>query len=125
MKIDRRYRQQLLQISKELPDTYQKGKAKFVDFITDTQDHEIMNNTHGQELTIVKREKALFTKTVFVKVNHYKKLKKAFKKDGIKGVEDYIKWVMYNNRKLNAEHKMKLTMLTANEILKHKIKPLF
>lgn len=125
MKIKGRLKKELLEISNLIPDTYLESKSYYVDYLEDNFDNEIMNNNHGQGFEIVKRETAVFSKKVYHKVNHFKRLKKAFKKNGVKGIEDYINWVGYNNKKMNAEHQMKLSMITASQILKHKIQRFF
>jgi hypothetical protein len=42
---------------------------------------------------------------IIVKIDHYKKLKKAYSKDGIKGIQDYIIWLNQHNINMNKKFK--------------------
>lgn len=124
-KIPHKDRKVLKEIAKNLPDTYYKYNQKFIGNAISNDHNRIMNNTHGQGLEIVRHEKVMYQRKAMKKINHLKRLKKAFLKGGWQGVVDYFDWVNANNKRINQEYKMTVEMKTIEEILKAKIKPLF
>ena len=70
------------------------------------------------EYVIVKGE-ALF------KVNHERRLKRAYERDGVQGIKNYYKWVDSNNKRLNAKYEQKIVMHLVDAKLKASISEIF
>lgn len=126
-KITTEVRKQLKEILKDLPKTARRAREYRNIKPFDNTANEIKNATHGEAPIIVResRKRIKVYDEVYVKVNHKKKLKKAFIKSGWSGVMKYVKWVKDNNENIVNTAAIELSMVTISEIMKHKIKPFF
>lgn len=117
----------LRDIANRLPLTYEKGNKYTKGEIKDLRGKEIKNTQFFQPgeglimmetkpIPIIKKNQTLYP------VNHYRRLKKAYEKDGANGVKEYYKWVDQNNKKLNAEFETKLVTDVVANITKERIK---
>lgn len=106
-KLTKKVKKELRRIAKSLPDTYDiaykyrylsdpKTIGSFMptpfNIVPIIQDPVIMND---DRLTMKETAK------VFVKINHKKRLAKAYLEEGLPGIEKYKKWVNKNNKWLN------------------------
>lgn len=130
---DNKTKRLLKGLAANLPMTVYKAKVYFPDEAPDNLDHEAMNrqaalvggHVEATAPEIVQRRTAIYERDQYYPINHFKRLKKAYLNGGWVGVSEYMEWVYKNNEKVNSEHDMKMTMMTAEQILKQKIQPLF
>lgn len=126
-KVTKQVRKIIRQYASMLPESAYKGSEKFFQEVEDLSAREMINNAHGQELTILSgvKDKVLMETDRYYPVNHFRRLKKAYEAEGWPGVYRYAQKVDKDNKRLNAEDDVKQTMVTAEQLLKHKIQPLF
>lgn len=117
----------LRDIAKKLPLTYVKGKKYMLHDIKDIRGKEIKNSqffettTNIEDLISEAPEYITIKKDTLYKVNHYRRIKKAFQEKGKEGVHEYFRWVDQNNKRLNSEYETKLVTEVVSTILKERI----
>jgi len=103
-------------LAAKLPISYDEGKKYFVKEIKDLRQKEIRNetiNTDGNFKPLMssdETEKVIVKGETLYKINHYRRLKKAYESDGIPGIKKYIKWVSQNNQYLNNKYRNQMVI---------------
>lgn len=122
----REVKAQLKRIADALPKVYYKGNCAFIREVVDLRGNEAKNSVVSSPTII--REQSEFmvsdTPTLF-NVNHMRRLKKAFKKDGWDGVKEYLAWCKKQDENIYNEVKIAREVTAFENILKEKIKPIF
>lgn len=119
--------QKLRDIAARLPLSYVKGKKYMLHNIKDMRAKEIKNSQFFSSETSIENliseapEYITIKKDTLYKVNHYRRIKKAFQERGKEGVHEYFRWVDQNNKRLNSEYETKLVTEVVATILKEKI----
>lgn len=113
-----------------LPLSVYKGAEKLLVPITELEDlkqKQIKNGDgmRGGPQIVSEAPDVMMEQDRYYPVNHFRRMKKAYLAEGWPGVAKYRNWVSKNNDNINAEDDMKISMLTAEQILKQKIKPIF
>lgn len=115
----KKYYKALENIAKKLPASYEKGKVYTKQEIKDLRGKEAKNSTvfDAPTLMVEREPEYIIVKNVkLYKVNHYRRLKRAYQTHGIPGINNYFRWVDQNNKKLNAEYEMLLATRTVSYI---------
>jgi len=115
-------------IAKKLPLSYIEGQKYSKKEIIDLRERESKNNMFGQsvEQSISKESEYIIVKgeTLFP-VNHERRLKRAYEREGVQGIKNYYKWVDSNNKRLNAKYEQKIVMHLVDAKLKASISEIF
>ena len=115
-------------IAKKLPLSYVEGQKYSKKEIIDLRERESKNSMFGQsvEHSISKESEFIIVKgeTLFP-VNHERRLKRAYERNGTQGIKDYYKWVDSNNKRLNAKFEQKIVMHLVDAKLKASISEIF
>lgn len=113
-------------IAKKLPISYIEGQKYSKKEIVDLR--ESKNNMFGQtvEQSISKESEFIIVKgeTLFP-VNHERRLKRAYEREGVQGIKNYYKWVDSNNKRLNAKYDQQIIMHLVDAKLKASISEIF
>jgi hypothetical protein len=115
-------------LAAKLPDSYVEGVKYRTQEIQDLRQREVKNSMFGQsiEQSISKENETIIVKgTTLFKVNHERRIKRAYLRDGIPGIKAYIKWVDANNKLLNAKYRNSIVLNLVNEKLKASISEIF
>jgi hypothetical protein len=119
---------EIRKIAKKLPLSYIEGQKYSKKEIIDLRERESKNNMFGQsvEQSISKESEFIIVKgeTLFP-VNHERRLKRAYEREGVQGIKDYYKWVDSNNKRLNAKYEQKIVMHLVDAKLKASISEIF
>jgi hypothetical protein len=119
---------EIRKIAKKLPLSYIEGQKYSKKEIIDLRERESKNSMFGQtiEQSISKESEYVIVKgeTLF-KVNHERRLKRAYEREGVQGIKDYYKWVDSNNKRLNAKYEQKIVMHLVDAKLKASISEIF
>lgn len=112
----------------KIPVTYVKGTGYEIREIKDLRGKEVKNtqfftgtNPENGILIETAPETIIIKNTVLYKVNHYRRLKKAFEANGKDGVKQYLRWVDQNNKLLNSEYEVKMITKFMTEKIKAQI----
>lgn len=119
---------EIRKIAKKLPLSYIEGQKYSKKEIIDLRERESKNNMFGQtvEQSISKESEYVIVKgEALFKVNHERRLKRAYERNGTQGIKDYYKWVDSNNKRLNAKYKQKIVMHLVDAKLKASISEIF
>jgi len=119
---------EIRKIAKKLPLSYIEGQKYSKKEIIDLRERESKNNMFGQtvEQSISKESEYVIVKgEALFKVNHERRLKRAYEREGVQGIKDYYKWVDSNNKRLNAKYEQKLVMHLVDAKLKASISEIF
>lgn len=115
-------------IAKKLPISYIEGQKYSKKEIVDLRERESKNNMFGQtvEQSISKESEFIIVKgeTLFP-VNHERRLKRAYEREGVQGIKNYYKWVDSNNKRLNAKYDQQIIMHLVDAKLKASISEIF
>ncbi len=115
-------------IAKKLPLSYVEGQKYSKKEIIDLRERESKNSMFGQsvEQSISKESEYIIVKgeTLFP-VNHERRLKRAYEREGLQGIKNYYKWVDSNNKRLNAKYEQKIVMHLVDAKLKASISEIF
>ena len=115
-------------IAKKLPLSYVEGQKYSKKEIIDLRERESKNSMFGQsvEQSISKESEYIIVKgeTLFP-VNHERRLKRAYEREGVQGIKNYYKWVDINNKRLNAKYEQKIVMHLVDAKLKASISEIF
>lgn len=115
-------------IAKKLPLSYIEGQKYSKKEIIDLRERESKNSMFGQsvEQSISKESEYIIVKgeTLFP-VNHERRLKRAYEREGLQGIKNYYKWVDSNNKRLNAKYEQKIVMHLVDAKLKASISEIF
>ena len=115
-------------IAKKLPLSYIEGQKYSKKEIVDLRERESKNNMFGQtvEQSISKESEYVIVKgEALFKVNHERRLKRAYEREGVQGIKNYYKWVDSNNKRLNAKYEQKIVMHLVDAKLKASISEIF
>jgi hypothetical protein len=115
-------------LAAKLPDSYVEGVKYRTQEIQDLRQREVKNSMFGQsiEQSISKENETIIVKgTTLFKVNHERRIKRAYLRDGIPGIKSYIKWVDANNKLLNAKYRNSIVLNLVNEKVKASISEIF
>ena len=115
-------------LAAKLPDSYVDGTKYRTQEIKDLRSREVKNSMFGQtiEQSISTENETFIVKgTTLYKVNHERRIKRAYQRENIKGIKDYIKWVDSNNKLLNAKYKNTIVLNLVNERVKASISEIF
>ena len=115
-------------LAKKLPDSYVEGTAYQKRTIEDLRGREIRNQMFGSNLeqTISSENETIIVKgTKLFKVNHERRIKRAYQRDGITGIKEYVKWVTTNNKNLNMKYQNAILLNVVNEKVKASIETIF
>ena len=115
-------------IAKKLPLSYIEGQKYSKKEIIDLRERESKNSMFGQsvEQSISKESEYVIVKgEALFKVNHERRLKRAYERDGVQGIKNYYKWVDSNNKRLNAKYEQKIVMHLVDAKLKASISEIF
>ena len=115
-------------IAKKLPLSYVEGQKYSKKEIIDLRERESKNSMFGQsvEQSISKESEYIMVKgEALFKVNHERRLKRAYERNGTQGIKDYYKWVDSNNKRLNAKYEQKIVMHLVDAKLKASISEIF
>lgn len=115
-------------IAKKLPLSYIEGQKYSKKEIIDLRERESKNNMFGQsvEQSISKESEYIIVKgEALFKVNHERRLKRAYEREGVQGIKNYYKWVDNNNKRLNAKYEQKIVMHLVDAKLKASISEIF
>ena len=115
-------------IAKKLPLSYVEGQKYSKKEIIDLRERESKNSMFGQsvEQSISKESEYVIVKgEALFKVNHERRLKRAYERDGVQGIKNYYKWVDSNNKRLNAKYEQKIVMHLVDAKLKASISEIF
>jgi len=119
---------EIRKIAKKLPLSYIEGQKYSKKEIIDLRERESKNNMFGQsiEQSISKESEFIIVKgeTLFP-VNHERRLKRAYEREGVQGIKDYYKLVDSNNKRLNAKYEQKIVMHLVDAKLKASISEIF
>lgn len=119
---------EIRKIAKKLPVSYIEGQKYSRKEVLDLKGREAKNNTLGQafEQSISQESDFIIVKgeTLFP-VNHERRLKRAYERNGTQGIKDYYKWVDSNNRRLNIKYDQKIIMHLVDAKLKASISEIF
>lgn len=115
-------------IAKKLPLSYVEGQKYSKKEIIDLRERESKNSMFGQsvEQSISKESEYIIVKgeTLFP-INHERRLKRAYEREGVQGIKNYYKWVDSNNKRLNAKYEQKIVMHLVDAKLKASISEIF
>jgi len=111
-----------------LPVSVYKGSEKIMVPLSEleqSQANEAKNRDgmYGGPKIVSEGQDIMMEQDRYYPVNHFRRMKKAFLAEGWPGVIKYRNWVSKNNEAINSEDDMKVSMITAEQIIKHKIKP--
>lgn len=115
-------------LSAKLPDSYVEGTKYQQKEIKDLRQREVKNSMFGSaiEQTISTENETIIVKgSTLYKVNHERRIKRAYIREGIKGIKEYIKWVDSNNKLLNAKYQNAIVLNLVNEKVKASISEIF
>jgi len=119
---------EIRKIAKKLPLSYIEGQKYSKKEIIDLRERESKNNMFGQtvEQSISKESEFIIVKGErLFPVNHERRLKRAYEREGVQGIKDYYKWVDSNNKRLNAKYEQKIVMHLVDAKLKASISEIF
>lgn len=128
------YKRRLAEVAMLLPKSVYNFKQRFIAEERSIMDREVKNNTHGQRLEIITDRDVHYIADSHMPVNHFNRMKKAFLKGWREGgthkhgeaeVMKYFAKVSRENDIQNKVQETREIMMTAEEILKEKIKPIF
>lgn len=114
------------ELSAKIPVTYVKGMKEQLQVIQDLRGKELKNSQFfevGQIHVETAPEIIKVKNETLYKVNHYRRMKKAYQLGGVPAMQKYIRWVGENNRKLNTEYETKLVTDLVSFINKKTIQP--
>lgn len=115
-------------LAAKLPDSYVEGTKYQQKEIKDLRQREVKNSMFGGsiEQTISTENETIIVKgSTLYKVNHERRIKRSYQREGIKGIKEYIKWVDSNNKLLNAKYKNAIVLNLVNEKVKASISEIF
>lgn len=115
-------------IAKKLPLSYIEVQKYSKKEIIDLRERESKNSMFGQsvEQSISKESEYIIVKgEALFPVNHERRLKRAYEREGVQGIKNYYKWVDSNNKRLNAKYEQKIVMHLVDAKLKASISEIF
>lgn len=115
-------------LAAKLPTSYVEGTKYQQKEVKDIKGRESKNNMFGQtiEQSITSENETITVKgTTLYKVNHSRRIKRAYQREGIEGIKAYIRWVDKNNKLLNAKFRNGIVLNLVNEKVKASISEIF